>query len=198
MTPIDRARLRREMRARRRALSAQARTDAARRIAQIAIRSRLLKPGRRIAVYLAHGGEADLRFVIAAARRRNCILYLPAIVSYRAGRMTFRPFDSRAALRANRYGILEPASTERCAAAHLDLVFAPLVAFDERGSRVGSGAGFYDRALQRLRAGRLWRRPRIVGVGYEFQRSAALDRAPWDVPLDAALTEKRLYRTSQR
>jgi 5-formyltetrahydrofolate cyclo-ligase len=81
-------------------------------------------------------------------------------------------------------------------AARLDLVFAPLIAFDERGARLGTGAGFYDRALRRLRAGRRWRRPRIVGVAYSFQRTSGLEPAPWDVPLDAVLTEQGYLKTT--
>ena len=78
-------------------------------------------------------------------------------------------------------------------ARRLDLVLVPLVAIDPRGTRLGTGAGFYDRCLQHLRAGRRWRRPKLIGLGYEFQRVAALAAAPWDVPLDALITEKDLY-----
>ena len=55
------------------------------------------------------------------------------------------------------------------------------------------GAGFYDRCLQHLRAGRRWRRPKLIGLCYELQRVAQLDARAWDVPLDALLTEKDLY-----
>ena len=110
--------------------------------------------------------------------------------------MAFHRFDQSSALRRNRYGILEPTQRDQIPVEQLDIVFAPLVAFDERGSRLGSGAGFYDRALRRRRrADRLWRRPRVIGVGYELQRVHELDPAPWDVPLDAVLTEKNLYST---
>ena len=69
----------------------------------------------------------------------------------------------------------------------------PLVAVDPHGTRMGTGAGFYDRCLQHLRTGRSWRRPKLIGLGYEFQRVAALAARAWDVPLDALLTEKDLY-----
>jgi 5-formyltetrahydrofolate cyclo-ligase len=191
----DRERVRRDMRTRRRALSDEERQRAARQLARVASRCRLLSPGRRIAVYLPYGGEADPSALVAVARRRGCLLYLPVITDYRSHRMSFHLYDQQGALRENRYGILEPAARDALPTVRLDLVFAPLVAFDDRGFRLGSGAGFYDRALHRLRAGRRWRRPRLIGLGYEFQRVTTLDSAQWDVPLDGVLTEKNFYRT---
>lgn len=85
----DRERLRREMRARRRAMSCAERCAAAAGFARVAHRALLLRPGTRLAVYLAHGHEADLAPLIEAARSNECRLYLPAIVDYRSRRMEF-------------------------------------------------------------------------------------------------------------
>jgi 5-formyltetrahydrofolate cyclo-ligase len=71
---------------------------------------------------------------------------------------------------------------------------APLVAFDRNGTRLGMGGGYYDRAFAFLRApADGGRRPVLLGLGYEFQKVAELIRQPWDVPLDAAVTESALY-----
>jgi 5-formyltetrahydrofolate cyclo-ligase len=195
MSPAERDRLRRHMRAQRRCLSAHQRAQAALRIARIAQRHLLLRPGKHVAVYIAHGSEVDLSPLIDRARQRGCILYLPAISDYRCSRMDFVRFDADAPLRANRYGIPEPErrNAARIPPRQLDLIFVPLVAFDANGWRLGSGAGFYDRALRHLRIGRRWRRPQLIGVGYELQRVPQLEPAPWDVPLDAAITQKNLY-----
>jgi 5-formyltetrahydrofolate cyclo-ligase len=195
MNANDRESLRRELRQRRRALPAADRAAAALAFARILVRHRLLRPGRRIAAYIAHGSEADLSEVIASARRRGCTLYLPTITAHRAQRMEFLRHDVGAALRTNRHGIPEPDPrfARRIAVRQLDLVLVPLVAFDAQGWRLGSGAGYYDRALRHLREGRRWRRPRLIGVGYEFQRVERLQPAPWDVPLDAILTPAGLH-----
>ncbi len=190
----DRARLRAELRARRRALSPDERASASRQFARILRRSNLLRPGRRIAVYMAHDGEADPSAIVRLARRSRCELYLP-VIDYRRRRMAFHRYASNTPLRPNRYGIAEPRRTPaaRIAARNLDLVLLPLVAVDAQGTRMGTGAGFYDRCLQHLRAGRRWRRPKLIGLAYEFQRIDHLAARAWDVPLDTLLTEKDLY-----
>ena len=67
----------------------------------------------------------------------------------------------------------------------------PLVAFSAAGTRLGMGGGYYDRSFA-FRHGR-GAPPRLVGVGYGFQREDALAAEPWDVPLDAVATEAGLF-----
>jgi 5-formyltetrahydrofolate cyclo-ligase len=192
----ERTRLRLQMRARRRSLSAAERAAASLQLARVMQRARLLRPGRRIALYLAHDCEADPREIVRLARRNRCQLYLPAITDYRHRRMEFLSYPDWARLRPNRYGIGEPerAGARRIRVQDLDLILLPLVAVDARGTRLGSGVGFYDRCLHRLRAGRRWRKPKLIGLGYEFQRVPHLAAQPWDVPLDGLLTERGRYR----
>lgn len=190
----ERSRLRAQLRARRRAVPFHERASASRQFARILRRSHLLRPGQRIALYVAHDHEADPQLIARLARRNRCRVYLPAIVDYRRRRMEFRLYAGDAQLRPNRYGIAEPQrAAPRIAVRHLDLILLPLVGVDAHGTRLGTGAGFYDRCLQHLRAGRRWRRPRLIGVAYDFQRVDSLAAGAWDVPLDALLTEQDLY-----
>jgi 5-formyltetrahydrofolate cyclo-ligase len=193
---INRNELRREMRARRRLVSRTERLAAARRFAVAADRLRLLRPGRRIAIYLPYGSEADVMQIARRARQRGCQVYAPVITHRRRFRMGFAPYTPGPASTINAYGIAEPdhAPNDRIAARHLDVIFMPLVAFDARGWRLGSGAGFYDRSLRHLNPSRAWRRPKLIGVAYERQLTAALVPNPWDVPMDAVVTESRIYR----
>ena len=69
----------------------------------------------------------------------------------------------------------------------------PLVGFDQQGYRLGMGGGYYDATLAFMQHRRLWRKPRLVGVAYECQRVETLPHDPWDMPLDAVLTERQLY-----
>jgi 5-formyltetrahydrofolate cyclo-ligase len=187
--------LRREMRKRRRALPIAERTSAANNLTKIVARQRILRPGAHVAVYLAHRGEIDLAPVITRARRLGCTLYLPAVVHSTRGSMHFVRFERDQTLRRNRFGILEPdfRKARPVTARRLDVVLLPLVAVDPRGWRLGSGAGFYDRRFSHLRIGRTWRKPRLIGVAYEFQRVPIVVPQPWDVPLDGVVTERAFY-----
>jgi 5-formyltetrahydrofolate cyclo-ligase len=182
------------MRARRREVTKAERRSVASALARVANRARLLRPAAKIAVYQAYGHEADLSALIYLARRRGCQLYLPRIVDHRRHRMEFFRFDADAPLRRNAFGILEPiaAMSPAIPTRELDLVLMPLVAFDASGWRLGSGAGFYDRRLHHLHIARRWRRPKLIGVAYHFQRVDRLQPHRWDIPMDAVITERGL------
>jgi len=188
--------MRRAIRSRRRALAPAIRAHAARSFARIASAAHLLRPGMRVAAYLAFGGEADAAQIIQLAQRRSCELFLPAITSRRRFQMRFVRCTVDTRLHRNAFGILEPrhAGNEVIAPLQLDLIFMPLLAFDDTGSRLGSGAGFYDRSLRHLHAERRWRRPKLIGIGYEFQRVTQLIPQDWDVPLDGVITERCFRR----
>lgn len=191
--------MRRAMRRRRRALTVAARAAAARSFARIVAASHLLHPGMRIAAYLAYAGEADAGPIIALAQRCRCQLYLPAVTSPHRSIMRFVRYTRAARLQRNPFGILEPRHRpcDAIAPLQLDVIFVPLLAFDDRGWRLGSGAGFYDRSLRHLHAERRWRRPKLIGLAYEFQRTAPLQPQRWDIPLDGVITEQCFRRLPQ-
>ncbi len=108
--------------------------------------------------------------------------------------MHFAELDTGGALATNFFGILEPRVGLRVDARQLDLVLTPLVAFDDRGVRVGVGRGYYDRCFRFLLNRRHWRHPKLLGVAYELQRAPQLARQPWDVLLAGAVTEAGVRR----
>ena len=70
----------------------------------------------------------------------------------------------------------------------IDLVICPCTVFDPFCRRMGMGKGFYDRFLPRCE------KACFVAVAYEAQKAEALSASPWDVPMDAVVTEKSVYR----
>ena len=186
--------LRRRMRKARRALSERERNRLARAMTRRIATLGLLRSGQRVALFVAADGEMPTDPLCELASRRGCRLYLPRITSERAKRMTFAP--RRPPFRTNRYGISEPAAIHGSLSARwLDLIIVPLVAFDATGTRLGSGAGYYDRALGYRALRKCWRRPRLVGIAYDFQSVTALERRPWDVPLGLIVTDRGTYPT---
>jgi 5-formyltetrahydrofolate cyclo-ligase len=177
--------MRREMRMRRRSLNGFRRQLATRAIVQ---RLRLLpayRNARNVALYWPADGEPDVRALAQHAEARGKRLFLP-VVSH-DGTLRFAPWRPTSSLRRNRYGIPEPIGRRFTAPAGLDLVIAPLVAFDHQGHRLGMGGGYYDRALSGRR-----RRPLLVGAAFSFQEAREVPALPWDIPLDMVITERGL------
>jgi 5-formyltetrahydrofolate cyclo-ligase len=74
----------------------------------------------------------------------------------------------------------------------MDIVFMPLVGFDDDGNRIGMGRGFYDRHFEFRHTRHHWRRPLLIGIAFDIQRTNPLTVAPHDVPMDAVVTESTL------
>ena len=91
----------------------------------------------------------------------------------------------------SRWGVPEPLETvPQIAPSELDLVIVPLLAFDDRGYRLGYGGGFYDRFLAQVS-------PDCQKVGVAFKESFQSSRLPideFDIQLDAVVTPERVYR----
>jgi 5-formyltetrahydrofolate cyclo-ligase len=181
-----RAALRRHYRQRRRDLDPDTQAAHAAAIVRHFFTAGLNLAGRSVGLYVASDGEPDLAPLqqrLLATRKR---VALPVV--HRDGRMAFYRVRRRTPMIVGYFGIPEPApGAPYVAALGLDVLLMPLVAFDDRGNRLGRGAGYYDRYLARLPS---HLRPRLIGVAHELQRSAEpLPAEPWDVPLHGVLTE---------
>jgi 5-formyltetrahydrofolate cyclo-ligase len=96
--------------------------------------------------------------------------------------------------RRNRLGIHEPEGSRSMGARWLDVVFLPLVGFDDHGVRLGMGGGYYDRAFAFRRWRTAWHTPRLIGLAYALQQVESLPAAHHDVRLDAVVTEERIVK----
>lgn len=88
----------------------------------------------------------------------------------------------------NVYGIHEPLNGLLADPELIDLVFVPLLAFDNHGFRVGYGKGFYDRFLKKCRKDVV-----IVGFSYFDPLENIADKNQFDVPLNFCITPYHLY-----
>ncbi len=188
----ERRALRRQVRAQRREFPPAARAAADSQILRRILALPAFRAARNIAVYFAFDGEPSLSTLMRIAERRGKRLFAPVI---NAEHMHFAPVDRSARMNTNFFGIHEPRNARAFDARRLDLVLTPLVAFDEYGTRIGVGRGYYDRAFEFLGHRSSWLRPRLVGVAYSFQcMQNPLHRSHWDIPLVGAVTEARTYR----
>jgi len=185
--------MRAALRAKRRAVPPAERNASARLVAHHVDRWLRLRPSWRIALYAALPEELDSTPLIERARARGCGLYLPRIDRHSLGRkMQFVAMNDRH--RSNRLGIAEPEGAQIIGARWLDVVFLPLVGFDSRGVRLGTGGGYYDRAFAFRRWRKVWHTPQLVGLAYSFQQLEVIIPAAHDVLLDAVVTEKGVIR----
>jgi 5-formyltetrahydrofolate cyclo-ligase len=187
-TDARRAQLRREMRAQRAAHSPAARMQAAEAVAAHLHPDAAFGPAY-VAGYWAMGGEVPLHLLQMRLRPEQ-VWCLPCLEG--DGSLRFAPWRPGDALVSNRFGIPEPdlAPASRLDPREMATVLVPLVAYSAAGARLGMGGGYYDRSFAfRLREPAP---PRLVGVGYGFQRRDELVPEAWDVPLDAVATEAGL------
>lgn len=91
-------------------------------------------------------------------------------------------------IKVNSWGIPEPVEGIEIPAEKIEVVFIPLLVFDEKGNRIGYGKGFYDRFLAQCS-------PEVVKVGLSFfdAEKEFADVHPLDVPLDYCVTPEKIY-----
>lgn len=188
--------VRKNMRAARRALTPAQQRNAARGLLNQVLKHPLYQRSRRIAFYLPNDGEIDPTLALRKALDRNKECYLPVL--YRGGenRLLFGRTLTLTNMGLNRFGIPEPniAKYGWVFSNELDLILAPLVAFDDEGNRIGMGGGFYDSSLKHLRLNRNWQRPYVLGLAHEFQHVESIGRNAWDIPLRGAITDQQIYK----
>lgn len=187
---LHRDSLRRELRAKRRALPPVIRISAAESLATRLLSVPFAPLSGHVAGYWAMDGEIALH-AWQLRLPRDCIYCLPVL--HEDGRLRFAPWRAGAPLTANRFGIPEPdvPVSALLPAEAMSFVVTPLVAFDAQGHRLGMGGGWYDRtfAFRRDRA----TLPRLVGAAFAAQQVESVFPEHWDMPLDALCTERDMF-----
>lgn len=148
----------------------------------------------KLAVYLANDGELDPMPFIKWCWQQKKSVYLPVLHPFSQGNLLFIRYHKSTKMKLNKFGILEPKLnvTELCQVQDLDLIFTPLVAFDNSGARMGMGGGFYDRTLS------LWytnatsskspQKLTPIGLAHDCQQIDSIDSEHWDIPLPEIIT----------
>lgn len=177
--------LRRKMRAVRDAIPPEQREAFSQQICAAA--AELVQPGEMVFVYASIGSEVKTGGLIRTLWAKGCRVCLPQIIA--EGHMEAALYAPGDALERDRYGILAPIHGQIIAPEQVKTAFVPGLAFDGAGNRLGYGGGYYDRWLARTKA-------RQIGLGYVRQLVERVPAEPWDVRLDAVVTEqeKRRFR----
>ena len=176
--------VRRQMRARRKALTPEERERAAKAVCAklrsddaIAEAADPLEGGGAIAVYLASPDEIDLSDLILELLKCKATVVAPRWngETYELAKVKGL---SDADLRRGPMNILEPAEADIVPPAEVEVWIVPGLAFTKDGKRLGYGGGWYDRLLA---SASKWSNK--IGVAHEFQIVDDLPAEPHDIPL---------------
>lgn len=178
---------------------------------------------QNIAFYWPRKAEIDPRPLLNLALKMGKSCYLPILHPSKAKQLLFVEYHAKDPLRLNRYGIHEPilskAHRPRLSPSKFDIILLPLLAFNKKGQRLGSGGGYYDKTFAflkndlnlkkdskqdktnqkkrmpnpKLNSRKLNpQKPQLIGLAYSFQERDKLPQDTWDLVLSGVATEKAL------
>lgn len=151
----------------------------------------LYKNANTIMAYIDFRNEVQTEKIIktAIADGKRIVIPISIVETRQLVLSEIINYDSE--LEAGAYGILEPKEEylREVKPEIVDLVLIPGVAFDERGYRVGYGAGYYDRFLERVRTD-----ASKIALAFELQMVDYAHEDSHDVPVDIIITEDRVLK----
>ncbi len=155
---------------------------------------------RRIAGYVGSKGEIDPLPLLMQAAQMGKTCFLPILHPFRRGHLWFCRWHAGDPMELNQFGIPEPlpGPGRLIPARRLDLMILPLLGFDSDCNRLGMGGGYYDRSLAFVHRLKHAKRPYLLGLAHHSQQIPHVEVQPWDVPLDAVVTDRHHYRAPRR
>lgn len=175
---MDKTELRREIRARKRAMTEAEIEERSARLAQLFFASRAYQNAKTIYGYLSYNQEVRTVPMLERALKDGKKVAVPKVYGEE---MKFLYLDDLTAVAKGYAGIPEPIADEPVAHDETALVLMPGLAFDPQGHRIGYGGGFYDKFLAA--------EPNhpTLALCYEFQMLPKLDVEDHDIPVDTVL-----------
>ncbi|MCX5147288.1 5-formyltetrahydrofolate cyclo-ligase [Streptomyces sp. NPDC048550] len=194
--PSEKAGLRRELLAARRALSPAFLRTSALALSRSALELPELADAHTVAAYVSVGAEPGTRDLLDALRAAGKRVLLPVLLP--DNDLDWAAYEGQGSLAGaahpGKMRLLEPAGPRLGpdAVAGADAVLLPGLAVDGRGMRLGRGGGSYDRVLARLeRAGA---HPALVVLLYDEEVVARVPEEPHDHPVQAVATPSGVIR----
>ena len=175
---MDKTELRREIRARKRAMTEAEIEERSAKLAQLFFASEAYQNAKTIYGYLPYNQEVRTVPMLAQALKDGKKVAVPKVYGEE---MKFLYLDDLNAVAKGYAGIPEPIADEPVAQDKTALVLMPGLAFDPQGHRIGYGGGFYDKFLAA--------EPNhpTLALCYEFQMLPKLDVEDHDIPVDTVL-----------
>ncbi len=159
--------------------------------------SKVIKAGGQdisltVAGYWPMADEIDVRPLMSRLFADGWTVLLPVVVASEEP-LVFRRWQPGMALEAGGFGTRHPGP--EAPEIVPDILLVPLLAFDDRGFRLGWGGGFYDRTLSRLRA---TEDVNAVGIAYQGQKVDSVPHSSNDEPLDRVVTDEEILEIARK
>ncbi|MCD2348800.1 5-formyltetrahydrofolate cyclo-ligase [Clostridium guangxiense] len=147
------------------------------------INSNEYKSSTNIFLFVSYNSEVDTHKIIRHSLKEGKRIFVPKVISRKDGMETIE-IKGFSDLEKSKHGILEPCSDKYANPEVVDVVFAPGLAFDKNGGRLGYGAGFYDRYLKLLK-----KSTAKIGLCYSFQVVENVPMEEYDVRMNGIITD---------
>lgn len=146
----------------------------------------LLAPFRTVCLYMSKPPEVDTRPLARHLLVKGVRLVVP-VIERETRTLRLSAVTDLSSLVQSTFNVPEPIGSEiPVDPASVEAAVVPMIAFDRRGSRLGYGAGYYDRFFSL--------HPHILTIGIAFsgQEIAGMPADPLDVPMDVIVTEQEI------
>lgn len=132
--------------------------------------------------------NTDFILNILSGKDKNIVI---SKSDFKSVKMTHYLLTDNTVIRKNNWNIPEPVDGIEIGVNKIEVVFVPLLAFDQRGHRIGYGKGFYDKFLSECT-------PETIKIGLSFfeAEDTIKDIFESDVALDYCVTPKTVYSFS--
>ena len=147
----------------------------------------------RVAGYSTIYSELDIMPLLQKLDFAGVSCSLP-VVDDCSRQLIFRHWKYGDDLTLSKKGVLEPLSVERKSIPNM--ILTPLVAYDQFGSRLGYGGGYYDRTICHIKQHSTYNPDKflIIGIAYSMQKVENLPCNDLDQKLDWIVTEEGAKR----
>ena len=171
----------------RESLSQEEREKGSIRIVEQILKSPEYKSARIVMLYKAVRGEVRLDRLESDPSTADKRLVYPYCID-KVSMAALEPMDEDSWGEGS-YGIQEPLPEKSLEISpdQIDLVICPCTVFDEQGNRIGMGAGYYDRFLEKCV------NARIISVAFEAQKADDIPVHTWDKAVEKTYTETNIY-----
>ncbi|RFN59315.1 5-formyltetrahydrofolate cyclo-ligase [Marixanthomonas ophiurae] len=184
---MDKAQLRKEYKARREQLSSETIEELSLQIANQALKLSIWEETYyHIFLPIESHKEVNTEYIMHILQGKDKSIVVSKS-EFETGELKHYLLQENTVIKRSKYDIPEPVDGIEVSAEKLDVVFVPLLAYDEKGNRIGYGKGFYDRFLANCK-------PETIFVGLSFfspEKEIPFEKT--DIPLHYCITPTKVF-----